>query len=138
MKAYHEMTKQPSENTEIWVYVTRGKGPLFVICFEETSQGKQLFHLHFHFPSQLGSTLKGKNLLLKEQILSLKSRPYFERTSSSREANRKSQKLFPFVKIVDKCDGVLILLKTQMLNKSFSVFFQYKEYLYIQKFQHKP
>ena len=40
--------------------------------------------------SQLRSTLKGKNLLLEEQILSLKSRPHRGRASLSRETNRKS------------------------------------------------
>ena len=31
----------------------------------------------------------------------------FERSLSSREANRKSQKLFPFVKMEEKCSNVL-------------------------------
>ena len=37
---------------------------------------------------------------LLKQILSLKSQPKFGKTSSSREATRKSQHLFPFV---EKC-----------------------------------
>ena len=56
------------------------------------------------------STLKEKNLLPKEQILSLKSRPYFERAVFSRKANRKSQKLFPFEKMIENHRGVLIYL----------------------------
>ena len=37
--------------------------------------GKQLCYVHFALPSPWGSTLKGKNLLFKEQILSYKSKP---------------------------------------------------------------
>ena len=33
------------------------------------------YHFHLCLPSPWGSTLKGKNLLLQEQILSFKSRP---------------------------------------------------------------
>ena len=40
------------------------------------------------------------------------SRPYFERVELSRKANRKSQKLFPFVKMIENHRGVLIHLKT--------------------------
>ena len=43
------------------------------------SQGKQLRHFHFCLPSQKRSTLEGKNLLQKEQILSFKSRPHYGR-----------------------------------------------------------
>ena len=63
------------------------------------------------FPSQEGFTLKGKNLLLLEQILCFKSRPYFERTALSRKVNKKSQKLFPFVKKDGKPGGVHVHLK---------------------------
>ena len=47
----------------------------------------------------------------KEQILSFKSRPYFERAALYRIANRKSQKLFPFVKMIEIHGSVLIHLK---------------------------
>ena len=56
------------------------------------------------------STLKGKNLLPEEQILSFQSRLYFGKHWSSREAIRKSQKLFPFAKIVEKHESVSIHL----------------------------
>ena len=54
--------------------------------------------------------------LLKERICSqgskfFKSRPYFERAALSRKANRKSQKLFPFVKMIENHACVLIHLK---------------------------
>ena len=42
---------------------------------------------------------------------SFKSRPYFERDALVRKANRKSLKLFPFVKMVEKHRDVLIHLK---------------------------
>ena len=46
-------------------------------------------------------TLKGKNLLLleqiqMEQILSFKTRSHLAKSSLSREANMKSERLFPF------------------------------------------
>ena len=49
-----------------------------------------------------GQLKRGKNLLPSEQILSFKSRPKFGRSVLSREANRKSQKSFPFMKMVEK------------------------------------
>ena len=42
----------------------------------------------------MGSTLKGKNLLLKEQILSFQSRPHFVKAWSASDANR-SHSYFP-------------------------------------------
>ena len=48
-----------------------------------------------------GATLKEKNLLPWEQLVSFKSRPYFERAALSRKENRNSQKLFPFVKMIE-------------------------------------
>ena len=42
-----------------------------------------------------GSTHKEKKLLLKEQILSFKSRPLFRVVSAFRETYKKSQKLAP-------------------------------------------
>ena len=42
------------------------------------------------FSTQEGFTLKKKNLLPLEQILSFKSKPQFESGMSPREANRKS------------------------------------------------
>ena len=65
--------------------------------------------------SQEGFTLKGKNLLLLEQILFFKSKPQFERAISAREANRKSPKLFPLVKMAEKHVGVPIHLKSAEL-----------------------
>ena len=58
-----------------------------------------------------GFTLKGKNLLVLEQILSFKSKSQFERAMSARKANRKSQKLFLYVKMTEKHRYVPIHLK---------------------------
>ena len=58
---------------------------------------KQLHHFHFASIFNAESTSKGKNLLPLQQILSFKSGPLFGRVSLSREANRMSGKLFPFV-----------------------------------------
>ena len=74
-----------------------------------TLHGEQL--CDFLFASlHSGSTLKGNNLLPSEQILSFKSRPHFHfvRASLSKEANRKSKKLFPFVKMVENQESVPI------------------------------
>ena len=66
----------------------------------------------FCLPFPMGSTLKGKNLLLLEQILSFKSIPHFGKSEMSRGENRKTQKLFPFVKMAEKHGGVSIHLKS--------------------------
>ena len=61
-------------------------GKYFFLINQEESvhfQRKQLCHFQFCFHSHLGSTLQGNNLLLQEQILSLKSRPAIGRASSS-------------------------------------------------------
>ena len=52
-----------------------------------------------------------KKLLYLEQILFFKSKSQFARAVLAREANRKSQKLFPFVKMVEKHGGVPTYLK---------------------------
>ena len=59
----------------------------------------------------MGYTLKGKNLLL-EQNLFLKSMTLFGRALSSKVANRKSRKLLSFVKKMVKKDGNSLVLKT--------------------------
>ena len=48
-------------------------------------------------PFQMGSTLEEKDLLQKEQILSLKSRSLFRKVYLIKKAYRKSQKLFYFI-----------------------------------------
>ena len=68
----------------------------------DTLPGDAIVYFHVCLPSQKGLTLTEKNLFLQEQILSFESRPHFSRTSLSRKAHRKSQKLFPFVIIVRK------------------------------------
>ena len=50
-------------------------------------------------------------LLHQEQILSFRSRLHFGKVSLSREANKKSQKLFPFVKMAVKYGDVAIYHK---------------------------
>ena len=57
-------------------------------------------HFHICFLPREEFTLKEKNLLLLEQILSFRSKHCFGRAMSAnlKEANRKSQKLFPVVK----------------------------------------
>ena len=64
--------------------------------------------LLFCLPSHLGSTLKEKNLLPLEQILSFESRPYFERVeplncSGKQTGNHKS--CFPLRKQWKKNGG---------------------------------
>ena len=64
-----------------------------------TCRGRNSAIIFFTF-SQSGSTPKGRNLILQEQAL-FQSRSCFRRVVLSREANRKSLKLFPFVKMVE-------------------------------------
>ena len=60
-----------------------------------TFSGEATLPFSFLPPLPMESTLKGK----KEKILSFKSKPYIEKAFVSREANRKSRKSFPFVKM---------------------------------------
>ena len=53
---------------------------------------------------------KEKRLLWQVEILSLELRSYFERAALARKANRKSQKLFPFVKMIENHGDVPIHL----------------------------
>ena len=72
---------------------------------------REVTHLHICCPSQEGLTLKGKNLLHEEQILSFKSNPQFGSARTTREANRKSQKFFPLVNMTEKHGSVHVHLK---------------------------
>ena len=67
-------------------------------------QGKQLCH-----SISVGSSIKGKNLLLLLGATSFKSRHYLVRASLSSKANRKSQKLLPFVKVAGRHGSAPIL-----------------------------
>ena len=62
--------------------------------------------LHFPFVPPFffswGSTLKGKNLPLLEQILSFKSRPLLRKVTSSKEVNGKSSNFSPFLEMAVK------------------------------------
>ena len=53
-------------------------------------QGRQLFHFLFRLPYKKGTTLKGKNLLLKEQILFLRAAP-FRKGSVAKGSKRKQE-----------------------------------------------
>ena len=67
------------------------------------------FFSYFVFVLHGGSTLKGKNLLLVEQILSFKSRSPFGRALSTKQT--ANQELFPFAIMVENHWGVPIHLK---------------------------
>ena len=62
----------------------------------------------------MGATLEVNNLLFYEQILTFNSTLSVFSDSSSRETNRKSQNLFPFVKLVLKHKGVSVALEYTM------------------------
>ena len=82
-----------------------------------TLSRKATILFHFCLPSHYWSTLKEKNLLPEEQILSLKSRSDFRRTTSTQTAvNRNSRKLFPLVKMATKHGDVSIHLKLSAAN----------------------
>ena len=61
------------------------------------------FIFFFLLLSQWGSTLKGKNLLPKEQILSVKSRSHCGRVAFFREQTKR--KLSPLIKLAEKHKG---------------------------------
>ena len=62
----------------------------------------------FIFASHL---ISGQLLKKRKEFAPLfKSRPYFEWAALSRKANRKSQKLFPFIKMIENHAGELIHL----------------------------
>ena len=56
-------------------------------------------------------------------ILFFKSRPYFERATLSRKANKKSQELFPFVKMIENHESELIHLTEANLDVSQSLMY---------------
>ena len=70
-------------------------------------------------PLLMGSTIKRKNLLLKEQILSFKSKPLFEVLNPFREANMKSIKLFPFLARLDELASAAVSALAKSLTKFF-------------------
>ena len=61
-------------------------------------------------PSTWGLTHNRKEFAPMEQILTCLSRPHFRMSKLPKEADMKSQKLFPFVKLAEKYGGVLVLL----------------------------
>ena len=65
----------------------------------------------------MGSPLKGKNLLLQEQILTLKRRFHFGHAWLTIRANRNSQKLFPFVKVAKNKEVYSYTLSLNLVNK---------------------
>ena len=74
-----------------------------------TLSGEVTLPFHFCVPSNVGSTIKGKNLLQEEQILSFKSRPLLKGFCFP-EKQARSQKLSPIEIMAEKCESVSILL----------------------------
>ena len=73
-----------------------------------TFRGSNSCHLHNCFPLfQLGDQLSKERICsLNEQIPSFKSRSLFGKVLLARKINRKSQKLYFFVKISEKQGGL--------------------------------
>ena len=65
-------------------------------------RGSNSCHLHIFSPSQEGFTLKGKNLLLLEQILSCKSKPQFKKGYVSWWSKQEVKKVVPLSKNMGK------------------------------------
>ena len=61
-------------------------------------------HLHFCLLFIMRVNSLRKEFALWKQILSFKSRLHFGRVESTRDANRKSQKLSPFERMAEKKD----------------------------------
>ena len=84
----------------------------FVVCFSVVKElnslsGEATLSFSFCLSYLCGQILK----IIQEQILPFKSRPLIGRALLCREANRKSQKLLLFVKMVEKHGGVSVHLK---------------------------
>ena len=83
------------------------------------------FYLYFCLAFQLKSVLAFNTFALKAaktlrsfgryECNRVKTRPHLSRASSSREANRKSEKSFPFIKLSEKHGDVPILLKKSLM-----------------------
>ena len=69
-----------------------------------TLSGEATLSFSFCLPFHEGSTLKANNLLPSEHFFPFKSRTYFERAALSKKADRKSQKLSPFVKMMENME----------------------------------
>ena len=67
-----------------------------------TFSGEATLPFLFSLAFPVGSTHKEKNLLLKEQIPSIKSRPHFRRTSLAAEVERSHKSYSPWKKIAKK------------------------------------
>ena len=98
--------KTKEQESDQYVPIPKNEELLKAILFElgHTKEGLSKVSIQFHCCAfkgsnstifMFGSTVKGKNLLLMEQILFFKSRPLVGRVLSHREADRKSQKLSP-------------------------------------------
>ena len=77
-----------------------------------TISGKATLSFSFLPPVSLGVKSLRKEFAPTGEILFFKSRLYIKRVTLSREANRKSEKLLPFVKVIENHVGVLLQLKT--------------------------
>ena len=63
-----------------------------------TFSGEATLPFSFLPPLPMESTLKGKNFLPREKILSFKSEPYIEKAFVSREAKKEVMKVVPLSK----------------------------------------
>ena len=95
------VTEEVKQEVAITFLSERGRGqgsePMPLKCMG-TLSGEVTLSFTYLLLFSKGFNLKGKNLLLLEQILSFKSKPHIGMAMSVREANRKSQKLFRLIK----------------------------------------
>ena len=61
-------------------------------------------------PGPLTYESGGQPTALRGPVFSFKSKPHFERAMAAKEANRKSRKLFPLVKVEAKHGSELVHL----------------------------
>ena len=86
---------------------------------EQTNVGSD--QMPHYVASDLGLHCFPKTLLRVSMKEWVKNRPYFGRAMLAREANRKSQKMSPFQKMVVKYGGYTQCLKTLSSGSSFSI-----------------
>ena len=106
---------------DMWAFITVKGGTVTYKFLMQNSYFKCMCSLSeeitpiftYLLPFSRGIYSQRKNLLLLEQILSFKNKPLFGRAMSAREANRKSQRLFPLVQMTANMEVYLYTLREE-------------------------
>ena len=86
----------------------------------DTLTGEATLPFSFLSPFLMAVNSKKKEFASYKQILSFNSRSHFERTTLCSEANRKSQKLFPFINLTEE-NQESIAIRLEYSDKTCSI-----------------